>query len=209
MNVQIEESWKAHLEPEFEKDYFRTLTDFVKSNIASIRSSLRETDLQCFQPLSFRQSESCNYRTRSLPWTGTSAWSLFLCKRRSAFSPFISEYIQRNQGRHRHRCPCYGKSDSLGRTGSIVAQRYADRTCSPSWFTPEPWLGKHLLMLQSVPWQKKKKTWYLSCGDHTLKRKERLSTATNTWYSLPPIPLLFLLTTASSETNISAVQTII
>ena len=31
--------------------------------------------------------------------------------------------------------------------------------------------GKHLLMLQSVPWQKKKKTWYLSCGDHTLKRK--------------------------------------
>ena len=24
MNVQIEESWKAHLQPEFEKDYFRT-----------------------------------------------------------------------------------------------------------------------------------------------------------------------------------------
>ena len=42
MNVQIEESWKAHLEPEFEKDYFRTLTDFVKSEYASIRSSLRE-----------------------------------------------------------------------------------------------------------------------------------------------------------------------
>ena len=37
MNVQIEESWKAHLKPEFDKDYFRTLTDFV-----SIRSSLRE-----------------------------------------------------------------------------------------------------------------------------------------------------------------------
>ena len=31
MNVQIEESWKAHLAPEFDKDYFRTLTDFVKS----------------------------------------------------------------------------------------------------------------------------------------------------------------------------------
>ena len=30
MNVQIEESWKAHLQPEFEKDYFRTLTDFVR-----------------------------------------------------------------------------------------------------------------------------------------------------------------------------------
>lgn len=31
MNVQIEESWKTHLQPEFEKDYFRQLTDFVKT----------------------------------------------------------------------------------------------------------------------------------------------------------------------------------
>ncbi|KAA6348930.1 Uracil-DNA glycosylase [termite gut metagenome] len=30
MNVQIEESWKIRLQPEFEKEYFRTLTDFVK-----------------------------------------------------------------------------------------------------------------------------------------------------------------------------------
>ncbi|KAA6318223.1 Uracil-DNA glycosylase [termite gut metagenome] len=31
MNVQIEESWKLRLQPEFEKDYFRILTNFVKS----------------------------------------------------------------------------------------------------------------------------------------------------------------------------------
>lgn len=31
MNVQIEESWKAHLQEEFDKPYFRTLTDFVRS----------------------------------------------------------------------------------------------------------------------------------------------------------------------------------
>ncbi|MDR3118386.1 MAG: uracil-DNA glycosylase [Mediterranea sp.] len=31
MNVQIEESWKAHLRPEFEKDYFRNLTGFVRN----------------------------------------------------------------------------------------------------------------------------------------------------------------------------------
>ncbi len=31
MNVQIEDSWKKHLQPEFEKDYFAKLTDFVKS----------------------------------------------------------------------------------------------------------------------------------------------------------------------------------
>ena len=31
MNVQIEESWKKHLEQEFEKDYFIKLTDFVRN----------------------------------------------------------------------------------------------------------------------------------------------------------------------------------
>ena len=31
MNVQIEESWKQRLAPEFEKDYFVRLTDFVRS----------------------------------------------------------------------------------------------------------------------------------------------------------------------------------
>lgn len=34
MNVQIEESWKKHLEQEFEKDYFIKLTDFVRSEYA-------------------------------------------------------------------------------------------------------------------------------------------------------------------------------
>lgn len=36
MNVQIEESWKARLEPEFEKDYFHTLTDFCTGRIQSL-----------------------------------------------------------------------------------------------------------------------------------------------------------------------------
>ena len=31
MNVQIEESWKQRLDPEFDKDYFVRLTDFVRS----------------------------------------------------------------------------------------------------------------------------------------------------------------------------------
>ena len=31
MNVQIEESWKQRLAPEFEKDYFVRLTDFVRN----------------------------------------------------------------------------------------------------------------------------------------------------------------------------------
>ncbi len=35
MNVQIEESWKAHLQPEFEKEYFRKLVQFVKEEYQS------------------------------------------------------------------------------------------------------------------------------------------------------------------------------
>ena len=30
MNVQIEDSWKTHLQPEFDKDYFYKLTNFVR-----------------------------------------------------------------------------------------------------------------------------------------------------------------------------------
>ena len=35
MNVQIEESWKQQLAPEFEKDYFVRLTDFVRAEYRS------------------------------------------------------------------------------------------------------------------------------------------------------------------------------
>ena len=34
MDVRIENSWKARLQPEFDKDYFRTLTDFVRNEYA-------------------------------------------------------------------------------------------------------------------------------------------------------------------------------
>lgn len=35
MNVRIEAGWKSVLQPEFDKPYFRTLTDFVRSEYAS------------------------------------------------------------------------------------------------------------------------------------------------------------------------------
>ena len=43
MNVQIEESWKAHLQSEFEKDYFRTLTDLYGTNMENMQYILRES----------------------------------------------------------------------------------------------------------------------------------------------------------------------
>jgi uracil-DNA glycosylase len=35
MNVKIEDSWKQHLSPEFEKQYFKNLVDFVKTEYAT------------------------------------------------------------------------------------------------------------------------------------------------------------------------------
>ncbi len=35
MNVKIEQSWKEHLDPEFEKDYFLNLTEFIKTEYRS------------------------------------------------------------------------------------------------------------------------------------------------------------------------------
>ena len=50
MNVQIEESWKQILAPEFEKDYFIRLTDFVRQD----RLSAGQADIQRVQPLPLR-----------------------------------------------------------------------------------------------------------------------------------------------------------
>ena len=52
MNVQIEESWKQHLAPEFEKDYFVKLTNFVRQEYQTTTVS-RKIDIQRFQPLPF------------------------------------------------------------------------------------------------------------------------------------------------------------
>lgn len=39
--------------------------------------------------MSFRQSEGSNHRTRPVPRTGASTWTLFLCKRRSTLPPSL------------------------------------------------------------------------------------------------------------------------
>ena len=167
MNVQIEESWKAHLEPEFDKDYFRTLTDFVKSEYSQY---------QIFPPgkLIFNAFNLCPFNKVKVVIIGQDPY----------------------HGPGQAHGLCFSVNDGVPFPPSLVN---IFKEIKADIGTDAPATGN------LTRWA----TWYLSCGDHTLKRKERLSTVTNTWYSLPPIPLLFLLTTASLETNISAVQTII
>ena len=52
MNVKIAEDWKAILAPEFEKDYFGTLTDFVRQEYATQRIFPRGSNI-------FRAFDKC------------------------------------------------------------------------------------------------------------------------------------------------------
>lgn len=209
MNVQIEESWKAHLEPEFEKDYFRTLTDFVKSEYSQYQIlSSGKTDLQCFQPLSFRQSESCNYRTRSLPWTGTSAWSLFLCKRRSAFSPSLVNIFKEIKADIGTDAPATGNLTRWAEQGVLLLNATLTvRAHQAGSHQNRGWETFTDAAIRALA-EEKENLVFILWGSYAQKKgafidrnKHLVLTSAH--------PLLFLLTTASSETNISAVQTII
>ena len=54
MNVNIHESWKAHLQPEFEKPYFKDLVEFVKEEYSKHK---------CFPPGNqiFNAFEHCHF----------------------------------------------------------------------------------------------------------------------------------------------------
>ncbi len=142
MNVQIEESWKAHLEPEFDKDYFRTLTDFVKSEYSQY---------QIFPPgkLIFNAFNLCPFDKVKVVIIGQDPYHgpgqahglCFSVNDGVPFPPSLVNIFKEIKADIGTDAPDHGKSDSLGRTRSFVAQRYADRTCSPSWFTSESWLG--------------------------------------------------------------------
>ena len=96
MNVQIEESWKQVLTPEFDKDYFIRLTEFVRREYQTTTVYPPGKLIQCFQSLPLQQSKSSYHRSGPIPRSRTSTWSLFLCKRRYSFSSVATKYFQGN-----------------------------------------------------------------------------------------------------------------
>ena len=95
MNVQIEESWKQVLTPEFDKDYFIRLTEFCSPGVSDYdRISSGKIDIQCFQSLPLQQSKSSYHRSGPIPRSRTSTWPLFLRKRRYSFSSVAAKYFK-------------------------------------------------------------------------------------------------------------------
>ena len=96
MNVQIEEGWKKALAPEFEKDYFVRLTDFV-------RQEYQQTTVYPPGRLIFNAFNLCPFDKVKVviigqdpSWTGAGAWIVFFGERRGGISSFFAEYIQGN-----------------------------------------------------------------------------------------------------------------
>ena len=95
MDVKIEESWKKRLADEFEKDYFKQLTDFVKQEY-------RQGTVYPPGPYMFNAFEHCPFDKvkgvilGSLSRAGTGARTLFLRAGWGTFPPFPHQYIQRN-----------------------------------------------------------------------------------------------------------------
>ena len=96
MDVKIEESWKKRLADEFEKDYFKQLTDFVKQEY-------RQGTVYPPGPYMFNAFEHCPFDKVKVvilgqdpSRAGTGARTLFLRAGWGTFSPFPHQYIQRN-----------------------------------------------------------------------------------------------------------------
>ena len=109
MNVQIEESWKEHLAPEFDKDYFRTLTDFVRSEYSQY---------QIFPPgrLIFNAFNLCPFDKVKVVIIGQDPYHgpgqahglCFSVNDGVPFPSFIGKYLQRDKSGPWYRCTCYG-----------------------------------------------------------------------------------------------------
>lgn len=97
MDVKIEESWKKRLADEFEKDYFKQLTDFVKQEY-------RQGTVYPPGPYMFNAFEHCPFDKVKVvilgqdPYhePGPGARTLFLRAGWGTFPPFPHQYIQRN-----------------------------------------------------------------------------------------------------------------
>ena len=83
MNVKIEESWRKRLQEEFDKPYFRQLTDFVRSEYAHEHVLPHGSQI-------FHMFNVCPFEKVKVV---TILWSLFFCTGRDGYSSITNEYL--------------------------------------------------------------------------------------------------------------------
>jgi uracil-DNA glycosylase len=209
MNVQIEESWKTHLQPEFEKDYFRTLTEFVKSEYSQY---------QIFPPgkLIFNAFNLCPFDKVKVVIIGQDPYHgpgqahglCFSVNDGVPFPPSLVNIFKEIKADIGTDAPTTGNLTRWAEQGVLLLN--ATLTVRAHQAGSHQNRGWEAFTDAAIAhWQKNGNILYLSCGELMLNAKELSSTATSIWYLALLIPLPFLPTMVSSATNISAVQTII
>ena len=142
MNVQIEESWKQHLAPEFEKDYFIKLTEFV-------RSEYQTTTIYPPGRFIFNAFNLCPFDKVKVVIIGQDPYHgpgqahglCFSVNDGVPFSPFPTKYFQRNTKRFGCSHPHFRQSDPLGESRSIITQCHTDSPCPSSRLSSTTGLG--------------------------------------------------------------------
>lgn len=141
MNVQIEESWKQHLAPEFEKDYFIKLTEFV-------RSEYQTTTIYPPGRFIFNAFNLCPFDKVKVVIIGQDPTMVPARRTDSAFPlmteylfPLPTKYFQRNTKRFGCSHPHFRQSDPLGESRSIITQCHTDSPCPSSRLSSTTGLG--------------------------------------------------------------------
>ena len=201
MNVQIEESWKAHLQPEFEKDYFRTLTEFVKSEYSQYT---------IYPPgkLIFNAFNLCPFDKVKVVIIGQDPYHgpgqahglCFSVNDGVPFPPSLVNIFKEIKDDLGIEAPATGNLTRWAEQGVLLLNATLTVRAHQAGSHGD---GKNLPMQLSAHWQKNGSILYLSFGEVMHNVKEHSSTAVSILCLVRPTPHLCRPTTASSETSIS------
>ena len=182
MNVQIEEGWKKALAPEFEKDYFVRLTDFV-------RQEYQQTTVYPPGRLIFNAFNLCPFDKVKVVIIGQDPYHgpgqahglCFSVNDGVAFPPSLQNIFKEIHDDLGMPIPASGNLTRWAEQGVLLLNATLTvRAHQAGSHQRRGW--EELRMPLSVCWRSRKNIWCLSCGVLMRRRKERLLTATSIWY---------------------------
>ena len=209
MDVKIEESWKKRLADEFEKDYFKQLTDFVKQEY-------RQGTVYPPGPYMFNAFEHCPFDKVKVVILGQDPYHepgqahglCFSVQDGVPFPPSLINIFKEIQDDLGHPVPTTGNLIRWADQGVLLLNATLTVRAHQAG-SHQIEVGRPLPMLLFIVWRLKEAISFTYYGVPTHKRKVLSSIHPVTWFLNQPIRLHFPLTGDSSETSISAKPMII
>ena len=171
MNVQIEESWKTHLEPEFEKDYFRTLTEFVRSEYSQY---------QIFPPgkLIFNAFNLCPFDKVKVVIIGQDPYHgpgqahglCFSVNDGVAFPPSLVNIFKEIKEDIGTPAPSTGNLTRWAEQGVLLLNAHPDSTRPPGRFAPTSRLGRVYRCRHPCPGRRRENLVFILWGSYAQKK---------------------------------------